>query len=145
MTRISARHARLKFQLTEIQDWNSHWNLPCNRFYFSAQAEKLLARQKKKTKSNKNKIENGRKNSVTKCRKKLWKRLEKKFRWDNEEMIRNLIQCILSYKPETKFEGKDFDHEKVSWYFQIFLLRDKYDKTLIFCFVWCNLRMLKTP
>ena len=29
-------------------------------------------------------------------------------------MISNLIQCILSYKPETEFEGKDFDHEKVS-------------------------------
>ena len=29
-------------------------------------------------------------------------------------MISNLIQCILSYKPETEFEGKNFDHEKVS-------------------------------
>ena len=93
--------------------------------------------KKKKKNSNKNKIENGRKNSVTKCRKKLWKKLE--------EMISNLIQCILSYKPETEFEGKDFDHEKVSWYFPIFLLCDKYDKTLIFCFVWCDLRMLITP
>ena len=29
-------------------------------------------------------------------------------------MISNLIKCILSYKPETEFEGKDFDHDKVS-------------------------------
>ena len=29
-------------------------------------------------------------------------------------MISNLIQCILSYKPETEFEGKDFDYDKVS-------------------------------
>ena len=100
--------------------------------------------KKKKKNLNKNKIQNGRKNSVTKCRKSL-KKTWKQFRWDNEEMISYLIQCILSYKPETEFEGKDFDHDKVSWYFQIFLLRDKYDKTLIFCFAWCNLRMLITP
>ena len=27
----------------------------------------------------------------------------------------------------------------------IFFLRDKYDKTLIFCFAWCNLKILIIP
>ena len=32
-----------------------------------------------------------------------------RFRWDKEERINNLIQCMLSYKSEMEFEGKDFN------------------------------------
>ena len=72
------------------------------------------------------------------------KNLKPRFRWDKEG-INNLIQCMLSYNPETGFEGKDLNADKVSSYFQIFLLRDKYNKTLIFCFAWCNLKILMIP
>ena len=48
------------------------------------------------------------------CRRKLWKKnLKPGFRWDKEERINNLIQCMLSYKSEMEFERKDFTADKV--------------------------------
>ena len=37
------------------------------------------------------------------------KNLKPRFRWDKEERINNLFQCLLNYKPEMEFEGKDFN------------------------------------
>ena len=42
---------------------------------------------------------------------------EPRFRWDKEERINSLIQCMLSYKSKVKFEGKkDFNVDKVKLY-----------------------------
>ena len=52
--------------------------------------------------------------------KKLGKKLEKnfqknlnpRFRWDKEEGIHNLIQCMLIFKSQMEFEGKDVNADK---------------------------------
>ena len=42
--------------------------------------------------------------------------MKTRFRWDKEEKINNLIQCMLSYKSEMEFEGKNFNAYKVKLY-----------------------------
>ena len=42
--------------------------------------------------------------------------VELRFRWDKEQRINNLIQCMLSYKSEIEFEGKDYNADKVKLY-----------------------------
>ena len=41
------------------------------------------------------------------------KNLKPRFRWDKEEGINNLIQCLLRYWPEMEFEGKNLMQIKV--------------------------------
>ena len=42
--------------------------------------------------------------------------LKRRFRWDKEERINSLIQCMLSYKPEIMFEEKNSNADKVKLY-----------------------------
>ena len=82
-------------------------------FKFQPRLENCLP-SKKKEKKNKNEIQMAEKKSVTTHRRKLSKNLKPRFIWDKEERINRLIQCVLSYKPETQFDGKDFNADKVS-------------------------------
>ena len=42
--------------------------------------------------------------------------LKPTFRWDKEERVNSLIQCMLSCRSEIEFEGKDFSADKVMIY-----------------------------
>ena len=52
----------------------------------------------------------------------------KSFRWDKEEKINNLIQCMLNCKSETEFEWKYFNADKVKLYESV---RQKMEKTYV--------------
>ena len=111
MAGMPARHLRLYGRNVSPtrQDEISH----VIDFKFQPRLENCLPSKKKKRKKE-NKIQMAEKKSVTTHRRKLSKHLKPRFIWDKEERINRLIQCVLSYKPETQFDGKDFNADEVS-------------------------------
>ena len=41
---------------------------------------------------------------------------KRRFRWDGENKVENLIRCLSNYKSQMEFENSDFDADRVKQY-----------------------------
>ena len=44
---------------------------------------------------------------------------EKRFRWDKDEKVNNLIRCLANYKSQSEFNNCDFNANKVNQYEEV--------------------------
>ena len=77
------------------------------------------------------------KNQSPRIKESFEKNLKSRFRWNKEERIINLIQCMLSYRSEMEFEGKDVNADKVKVYESV---RQKMEKIYVHELSSCGLQ-----